>query len=446
MSDDMLPSFDLPAVHRKKLTAGFDGGQLSSDGGLLLLREAERKLGIASRLAGAVRDRRDPARIDHALPELLKTRIFAIACGYEDANDLDRLRHDPLLKLAVGRCPRSGDPLCSQSTMSRLENMPSKIEAARLTAALVDQFCASFPSAPKAITLDIDDTVDAVHGGQQLSFWNAHYDCRCFLPIHVYHVESGKPVMMILREGKTPKGKEVRTVIKHLARRIRRHFPKTRITWRGDSHYGRAEAMTWCENNAAGFIFGLAGNAVLDGLCRGVADDLCVRRAEAGAEKKRAFTSFRYQAKSWDKPREVVARLEATAQGLDIRYVVTSLPGKAQYLYETVYCERGQAENLIKLHKTQLASDRTSCHSPVANQVRLVLHTAAYWLMLTLRDAIPQAAPLAKAEFTTIRSKIIKIAARVIEHAARIRVHLPTGCPEQGWFPRIASRLTLAVP
>ena len=446
MADNMPASLDLPSVRRKKLTASFDGGQLSSDGGLLLLREAERRLGLAGRLAGAIRDRRDPARIDHTLPELFKTRIFAIACGYEDANDLDRLRHDPLLKLAVGRCPQSGDPLCSQSTMSRLENMPTKIEAARLTAALMDQFCASFPRAPKAITLDIDDTVDAVHGGQQLSFWNAHYDCRCFLPIHVYHVESGRPVVMILREGKTPGGREVGTVIKHLTRRIRRHFPQTRITWRGDSHYGRPEAIAWCEDNAAGFIFGLAGNAVLDRLCREAADDLCVRRAEAGAETMRTFTSFPYQAKSWDKPRKVVARIEATSQGLDIRYVVTSLPGRAQDLYEAVYCERGQAENLIKLHKTQLASDRTSCHNPVANQVRLVLHTAAYWLMLTLRDAIPQAAPLAKAEFVTIRAKLIKIAARIVEHSTRIRVHLPTGCPEQAWFGYIAVRLAQAVP
>ncbi len=189
---------------------------------------------------------------------------------------------------------------------------------------------------------------------------------------------------------------EVRTVIKHLTRHIRRHFPKTRITWRGDSHYGRPEAMEWCEDNATGFIFGLAGNAALDRLCREAADELCVRRAEAGAETMRAFTSFPYQAKSWDKPRKVMARIEATALGLDIRYVVTSLPGRARDLYEAVYCERGQAENLIKLHKTQLASDRTSCHSPVANQVRLALHTAAYWLMLILRNAIPRAAPLAK--------------------------------------------------
>jgi hypothetical protein len=446
MTDDRPSPFDLPAVRRKKVTADFDGGSLSSDGGLLLLREAERGLGVASRLAGAIRDRRDPTRIDHELPELLKTRMFAIACGYEDANDLDHLRHDPLLKLAVGRHPERGDALCSQSTMSRLENMPSKIEAARLTAALVDQFCASFAAAPKTITLDIDDTVDEAHGGQQLSFWNAHYDCRCFLPIHVYHVESGKPVVAILREGKTPNGKEVRTVIKHLTRRIRRHWPKTVIVWRGDSHYGRTQAMSWCEENEAGFIFGLAGNAVLDGLCREAADNLCVRRAEEGAEKMRAFESFQYQAKSWDKPRKVVARIEASTQGLDIRYAVTSLPGSAQHLYETVYCQRGQAENLIKLHKVQLASDRTSCHSPTANQVRLVLHTAAYWLMLTLRDAIPAASPLAKAEFSTIRSKLIKIAARVIERAARIRIHLPAGCPEQTSFVRTAVALPQCVP
>jgi hypothetical protein len=446
MTDDMLLPFALPAVGRKKLTASFDGGSLSSDGGLLLLREAERRLGIARRLAGALRDRRDRSRIDHALPELLKTRMFAIACGYEDANDLNRLRHDPLLKLAVGRLPESGVALCSQSTMSRLENMPSKIEAARLTAALSDQFCASFATTPKTVTFDIDDTVDEVHGGQQLSLWNAHYDCRCFLPMHVYHVESGKPVAVILRGGKTPKGKEVRTVIKHLTRRVRRRWPDTQIVWRGDSHYGRPEAMKWCEENAAGFIFGLSGNAVLDGFCREAADDLCVRRAEAGAEKLRAFTSFQYQAKSWDKPRKVVARMEATPLGLDIRYIVTSLPGAAQHLYETVYCERGQAENLIKLHKAQLGSDRTSCQSPAANQVRLVLHTAAYWLMLTLRDAIPAASPLAKAEFATIRLRLIKMAARVIEHAARIRVHLPAGCPEQAWFPRIAAGLMQAVP
>lgn len=446
MTDDTLLPFDLPAVCRKKVTAAFDGGLLSSDGGLLLLRETERRLGLANRLAGCLRDRRDPQRLSHTVAEMLRFRMLAIACGYEDADDCDALRCDPLFKLAVGRAPESGDPLCSQPTMSRLENTPSRAAAARMTAALTDHFCASFAAPPKAITLDIDDTCDPVHGHQQLSLFHAHYDTRCFLPIHVYHVESGKPVAVLLRPGKTPSGSEVRTILKHLVKRIRRHWPKTRITVRGDSHYGRPEAMEWCEDHGVDYLFGLAGNKVLDALAGEVADDLKVRRAEAQAEKMRAFTAFSYAAKSWNRARRVVARLEATPRGFDARYVVTSLKGKARHLYEDVYCVRGQAENLIKMHKVQLASGRTSCQSPVANQVRLVLHTAAYWLMLALRHAVPTASPLAKAEFTTLRLRLLKVGARIVERAARIRVHLASACPDAALFRLLAGRLATAGP
>lgn len=446
MHDDTLLPFDFPAVGRKKVTAAFDGGRLSSDGGLLLLRAAERRLGLADLLAGCIRDRRNPAQVEHRLAETLCFRMLAIACGYEDADDCDALRHDALFKLATGRPPESGAALCSQPTMSRLENMPSRIEAARLTAALVDRFCTSFTQPPTAITLDIDDTLDEVHGHQQLSLFNAHYDARCFLPIHVYHVESGKPVVVFLREGKTPSGVEVRTVLKHLVRRMRRHWPKTRIVFRGDSHYGRPEAMAWCEANGVDYIFGLAGNAVLHAMAATVADDLKVRRAEQGADKLRVFAAFAYGARRWTRERHVVARLEATTLGFDARYVVTSLAGEAQHLYEDVYCVRGQAENLIKLHKAQLASDRTSCRSPVANQVRLVFHTAAYWLMLALRDAIPAANPLRKAEFATLRLRLLKIAARVVEKAARIRVFLASACPDQALFLLLAGRLAAAGP
>ena len=204
---------------------------------------------------------------------------------------------------------------------------------------------------------DIDDTLDRVHGHQQLSLFNAHYDERCFLPIHVYEAASGKPVAVILRAGKTPSGEEVRAVIKQVTRRIRRHWPRTRICWRGDSHYARPEAMDWCEENGVDYVFGLAGNDVLHARVRGVADDLCVRRAEAGEEKRRTWAPFDYAAKSWAKPRRVIARLEATAQGFDARYIVTTIAGSARHLYETVYCARGQAENFIKLHKSQLASE-----------------------------------------------------------------------------------------
>ncbi|MGH8701444.1 MAG: IS1380 family transposase, partial [Burkholderiales bacterium] len=397
MNQDTGFAFDLPAVGRKKVSAAFDGGMLSSDGGVLLLRGVERRLGIAARLAACLSDRRAPERIAHPLVDMLRLRMFAIAAGYADADDCDALRTDPVFKMAVGRGPGSGAALCSQPTMSRLENAPSKIALARMMAAMVDLFCASYRQAPAAIVLDIDDTLDRVHGQQQLSLFNAHYDEHCFLPIHIYEGNSGKPVAMILRAGKTPSGIEVRTILKRVIAGIRKHWPTVRITVRGDSHYGRHEAMEWCEDNDIDYIFGLGGNAVLRAGVGAVAGDLCVRRAESAAEKLRGWTALSYGAKGWKTTRRVVARLEATQLGLDIRYVVTSLSGTAEHLYETVYCARGQAENFIKLHKAQLASDRTSCRSPLANQFRLILHTAAYWLLHTLRAAVPRRSSWARA-------------------------------------------------
>ena len=446
MTEDTLLPFDLPAVSRKKVTADFAGGSISSDGGLVLLRGAERRLRLAETLAGCIREWRDPARTVHTLPAMLRFRMFAIACGYEDADDCDTLRADPLFKLAVGRAPESGRDLCSQPTMSRLENAPSLSEVGRLTGALVDIFCRSFPSPPAAITLDIDETCDAVHGHQQLSLFHGFYDTRCFLPVHVYHVESGKPVAILLRPGKTPSGVEVRTMLKHLTRRIRRHWPRTRLTFRGDSHYGRTEAMAWCEKNGVDYIFGLAGNAVLHALADETADDVELRHAETGADKTRGFADFSYAAGSWNRERRVVARLEATTRGFDARYIVTSLTGEPRRLYEGVYCARGQAENLIKQHKAQLASDRTSCQSPLANQFRLVLHTAAYWLMLALRDAVPRRMDLAWAEFATIRRRLLKVGARVVEKAARVRIHLASACPDAALFRLLAGRFATSGP
>ena len=446
MTDDSLLPFDLPAVQRKKVTADFAGGSISSDGGLVLLRAAERWLGLAETLAGCIREWRDPARTVHTLPAMLRFRMFAIACGYEDADDCDALRADPLFKLAVGRAPESGRDLCSQPTMSRLENAPSSSEMGRLTAALVDIFCRSFRSPPAAITLDIDETCDAVHGHQQLSLFNAFYDTRCFLPVHVYHVESGRPVAVLLRPGKTPSGVEVRTMLKHLTRRIRRHWPRTRLTFRGDSHYGRTEAMAWCEDNGVDYIFGLAGNAVLHALADETGEKVRARHAEAGGDKVRGFADFAYAAGSWNRARRVVARLEATTRGFDARYIVTSLEGGPRHLYEGIYCGRGQAENLIKLHKSQLASDRTSCQSPLANQFRLVLHTAAYWLMLALRDAVPRRMPLHWVEFATLRQKLLKIGARVVEKAARVRIHFNSACPDAALFRLLAGRFAASGP
>jgi Transposase DDE domain group 1 len=447
MTDDTLLPFSLPSVERKKVTAAFDGGRLSSDGGLMLLALAERRIGIAERLAAEIVDRRAPARVVHTLSDILRARILAIACGYADADDLDHLRSDPALKLAGGRLPDSGRDLCSQPTISRCENAPSLREVIRLMRALVAQYCASYDRPPASVTLDIDDTLDVVHGHQQLSMFNAHYDERCFLPIHVYDTATSRPVAVLLRPGRTPSGQEIRGHLRRLMRAIRRHWPRTHITIRGDSHYGRPDVMDFCDENGIDYVFGLAGNDVLRRLAEPVADDVRVRRAEANAAVIRRYAETRYGAKSWQADRRVVARIEATTQGLDIRYIVTSFThGSAEWLYDSLYCARGQAENLIKLHKGQLASDRTSCRSALANQVRLVLHTAAYWLMLTVRDAIPKTLPLALAEFATLRARLLKIAARITETASRVRIAFAAACPEADLFRYIAHSLQPAAP
>jgi len=447
MSEDTLLPFDFPAVGRKKITAAFDGGRMTSDGGVLLLAAVERRMGIARTLAPLIADPRNPLLVTHSVVDILRARMLAIACGYEDADDLDHLRTDPGFKLACGRLPDSGAELCSQPTMSRWENAPTLREVIRMSYAMVDLYCASYARPPRAVTLDIDDTVDVVHGHQQLALFNAHYDERCFQPIHVYDTATSRPVAMLLRPGKTPSGTEIRGHLRRLVRRIRSHWPATRLTIRGDGHYGRPEVMAWCEANGVAYILGLPGNAVLDRLVEPAADDVRVRRAEEQAAAVRRYTETRYGAKSWKCQRRVAARIEATTKGLDIRYVVTNLEiGTAAWLYDTLYCARGQAENLIKLHKSQLASDRTSCRSPLANQVRLVLHTGAYWLMLKLRDAIPRPQPLARAEFTTLRARLLKIAARITETATRVRIAFAAACPEAALFASLARCVQPAGP
>jgi hypothetical protein len=435
MTDDTILPFSFPAVAGKKVTAAFDGGRLTSDGGVMLLAMAERRLGLAERLARCIPDRRDRTRVTHSLADMIGARILAIACGYEDADDLDRLRADPAFKLACGRLPDTGRDLCSQPTLSRLENAPGLKDVIRLTYALVDAWLDSYGTPPSSVTLDIDDTCDVVHGHQQLSLFNAHYDERCFLPIHVYDTEKSRPVAVILRPGKTPSGVEVRAHLRRLVRRIRQRWPATRILFRGDGHYGRPEAMSWCEGNGVDYIFGLPETKPLSRKVDEMADAIRTERALADKAVVRGYAETRHRAKSWDRERRAIARIEATRLGLDIRFLVTNLThGSSGWLYDSLYCARGQAENLIKLHKTQLKSDRTSCRSALANQVRLVLHTAAYWLMLTVRDAIPKTRDLAAAEFATLRLMLIKIAARVVETASRVRLAFAAACPHADLF------------
>lgn len=437
----------LPPVCGKPVHVAFDGGQLTSDAGVLLLGEIDRRLGISERLARCIEDPRAPERVEHSFAEMIRFRAIAIAAGYPDANDCDTLRGDPAFKMAVGRLPESGSDLCSQPTISRLENLPGPTALKRMMVAMVDLFCDSFTQVPRRILLDIDDTEDRVHGGQQLSLFHAHYDSRCFLPIHIYEATTGKPVAMILRPGKTPDGAEVAMVLRHVVRAIRARWPRVEITVRGDSHYGRVEAMAWCECNRVGYIFGLGGNKVLLRQVTGLAEQAALGRVDGEAAKVRRYGDFRYAARGWKKiERRVIARIEASARGVDARFIVTNLAGLPKWLYEKVYCGRGQMENLIKAHKLHLASDRTSCSKATANQFRLLVHTAAYWLVHTLRGLAPKTSFWRDAQFDTIRLALIKVAARVTEMVTRIKVALPSAYPYKKSLALLAARTAKLPP
>ena len=288
----------LSPVAGKELHARFDGGRLSSDGGVLLLREIESGLGLAERLTSCMKDARDPLSTTHTQADMIRARMFAIACGYEDCDDLDVLRFDPAFKLACGRLSETGDDLMSQPTLSRLENAPSWRELGRMGLKMMDLFCDSFPSVPARIVLDIDDTPDTVHGGQQLAFFNAHYDEYVFQPIHIFEATTGKPVLSLLRPGKRPSGKEAARILKHVIRRIRRNWPRVEIMVRGDGHYGTPEVLELLEDKGCGYIFGLPGNARLSKIGQPWCEDVAVRRAFSDKNKLRRFFQVSYRAKS----------------------------------------------------------------------------------------------------------------------------------------------------
>jgi len=427
----------LSPVQGKELRARFDGGRLSSDGGVLLFPGIERRLGIAGFLASCLHDERNPASTTHTYADMIRARLFAIACGYEDCDDLDALRFDPAFKLACGRLAETGADLMSQPTLSRLENAPSWRQLGRMGLKMIDLFCASFARVPERIVLDIKpalgldpgDTHDAVHGGQQLALFNAHYDEYCFQPIHIFEAATGKPVLSLLRPGKRPSGEEAAAILKHVISRIQHNWPRVKITVRGDGHYGTPQVMDLLEDQGCGYIFGLPGNARLNKIGHPWCEDVAVRRARSRKDKVRRFFQTGYQAKSWSRERSVIARVEATLKGSDIRFIVTNLPGTARVLYEKIYCARGRMENMIKEHKLYTRSDRTSCHRWEANQFRLFLHTGAYWLLHQLRQATPRKSLWRKATFETLRRAFLKIAVRIEELKSRVKIALPSAYP-----------------
>jgi hypothetical protein len=351
-----------------------------------------------------------------------------------------------MFKMALDLAP-SDRELCSQSTISRLENLPDARALLSMGRAMVDLYCESFHKVPKRITLDVDDTFDAVHGGQQLRLFNAHYDEYGFQPIVAFDGE-GRFITAVLRPAKRPGGKEIKAFLRRLLRAIRAHWPKTQIMLRGDSHYCAPEVLDFCRANGLDYILGVAPTTTLRRHIE-VLEASAKARYEAAPRdgKIRRFKEFYDGAASWSRVERVIARVEAGAEGPDTRFVVTNLKKRnARVLYEDVYCQRGQAENHIKSWKTHLAADRTSCRKATANQLRLFLHAGAYWLMWGLRTSMPKRSMWRVAQFDTLRLRLIKIAARVVEMKTMIRVHLPTSCPGQdilrfalGRIPRLVT-------
>jgi len=421
----------LSPVNGKPVLMNFDGAQMSSDAGLTLLREVERRHNLAAILASCLTDLREPCKVKHSLEDIIRFRMMMIATGYEDGNDAADLRHDPSFKMALERDPQTGAALCSQPTISRMENLPTQRDLIRMARAMVHFYCESFARVPRRIVLDIDDTFDAVHGHQQLRLFNAYYDEYGFQPIVVFDGE-GRLVGALLRPARRPKGAESAAHLRRLIREIRKHWPKTEILLRADSHYCTPEVLDLCDQLGLNYVFGLSRNARLQEEVQTLEASTAARYAGNDGQKVRRFKTFTYAAGSWSKPRRVVARVEVGPRGRDTRYIVTNLDGgRGKHLYEKVYSARGQAENHIKGWKTHLASDRTSCTKASANQMRLMLHGCAYWIWWILRAACPKRSQWRHAQFDTLRLHLVKLAATIVEKKTRIVMTLPASSPRQ---------------
>lgn len=435
----------LSPLRRKPLTAARDAGNLTSNGGLIVLRESALRSGVAAVVADAVPDTRNQLFVLHSYRAMVTARMMAIAAGYEDADDLDALRFDPALMLACEREPENGRGIPSQPTISRLENVPDARTLYKIGIGYIDFFCRSYEKPPTSIALDIDDTDDLVHGGQQLALFSTPAGGYCFQPIHIFEGNSGKPILSLLRPGKRPSGEEIARVLWHVIRRIRRHWPNVSILVRGDAHYCAPQVLDLLRRLHCDYILGLAINPKLDAFAKPWREQCEARRA-TGRSKVRRIHQFTYQAGSWASEEKVIARIEATEMGSDARFVVTNLTGRGKILYEKVYCARGRMENLIKDMKLYTRSDKTACSRWQANQFRLFLHMGAYWLLHAVRMAAPKRSRWRGATFATIRSTFVKIACRIEELRSRIRLSFSAHLPQARDIALVTARLCAQAP
>lgn len=423
--------FDVTPICKKPIEIGFTAEQISSDGGLLLLREVERQSGILMTIANCIEEARHPSYIKHSLQSMLTQRVFQIAAGYEDANDCDTLRDDMIMKICADVAPESGNPLSSQPTMSRFENSLSHSELYKIAVAFVDHFIQSYSQEPSVIILDCDDTNSNTYGAQQLSLFNDYYGEYCYMPLHIYEGLSGKLITTILKPGRRSKTANVFAVLSRIIVRLRQVWKNTIIIVRGDGHFCSKDLMSWTkQQDKVHFLTGLTGNKLLNELAR-ITIDSAENQFEVTGKPVKRYHSFEYAAGSWDGQQRVIVKVEVSEKGTNIRYVVTDIRCvRTKALYEQGYCARGQMELYIKESKTHLDSDRMSCSRFEANQFRLFMHSAAYVLLHALRSETLRATGYANATMKTIRLRLIKVAAYVKEMKTRIKIEFPKQFPE----------------
>jgi len=447
---------EFQGLGRRRVEAAFDGGHISSDGGAVLLREADARLGITERLAACFSDHRDEELIEHSVLDLVRQRVYGLALGYEDLNDHDDLKRDPLLALAMGkqdvegrkrrRCSDRGKVIASSSTLNRVELTPADANRnsrykkvvyhpQRIEDLFVDVFLDSFATAPKEIVLDFDATDDPVHGDQEGKFYHGYYRCYCYLPLYV---TCGDHLLVAKLRTSNRDGADGSTeVLASLVERIRERWPEVRIIARGDSGFAREGFMAWCESHRVHYLLGLARN---QRLVRKIGGELVQARDcfNQTGQAARVFTQFHYRTlKTWSRPRRVIAKAEHLAKGSNPRFIVTNLPedyAAPQVLYEDHYCARGDMENRIKEQQLDLFADRTSTHTLRANQLRLWFSSFAYLLMSAMRRTALKGTRLAKATCGTIRLKLLKVGAQVTISVRRFRIHLAGACPYQDVF------------
>lgn len=419
---------------RRVVEGRFDGGSMTSDGGVMLLGELDRKLGLLDAAARCIADPRSPLLIKHGVRDMLRQRVYGLALGWEDLNDHGALRDDVAMQTAVG----VDREVASAPTLCRLEKWADRATAWRLHEVLVDQFIASFKTAPEELVLDFDATDNPLYGQQEGRFFHGYYDCYCYLPLYVF---CGQQLLCAyLRPSRIDGAKHAGAIFKLLVTRLRQAWPQVRIVFRGDSGFCRQRIINYCERAGVHYIVGLARNARLEQITEflelAMKDDY-----QSSGVKQREVGEFMYAAQSWARQRRVITRLEYGGQGNNPRYVVTNLTGQAKELYDDLYCQRGEAENRIKEAQVGLFATRTSCQHFQGNQLRVLLAALGYVLIERLRALALAGTALACAQVDTLRIKLLKVAAVVTRNTRRIRLYLASNWPSADVFAHAMRQL-----